>query len=128
MEIFFLGIVVLLFLLAVFDLTVGVSNDAVNFLTSAVGSKAASFKVVIIVASLGVFVGAAMSNGMMDVARNSIFRIGDIIKYAVGGNPLPARNFHNLLEPVFISYYASFKIPDSAHDADNHESYDSQCS
>ena len=67
MEIFFLGIVVLLFLLAVFDLTVGVSNDAVNFLTSAVGSKAASFKVVIIVASLGVFVGAAMSNGMMDV-------------------------------------------------------------
>ena len=56
------------------------------------------------------------------------FRIGDIIKYAVGDNPLPARNLHNLLEPVFISYYASFKIPDSAYDADNHESYDSQCS
>lgn len=81
MEIFFLGIVVLLFLLAVFDLTVGVSNDAVNFLTSAVGSKAASFKVVIIVASLGVFVGAAMSNGMMDVARNSIFRPENISFY-----------------------------------------------
>lgn len=81
MEIFFLGIVVLLFLLAVFDLTVGVSNDAVNFLTSAVGSKAASFKVVIIVASLGVFVGAAMSNGMMDVARNSIFRSENISFY-----------------------------------------------
>ena len=74
MDIVFLGIVIFLFILAVFDLTVGVSNDAVNFLTSAVGSKAASFKRIIIVAAIGVFIGAAMSNGMMDVARHGIFR------------------------------------------------------
>lgn len=61
-------------MLAIFDLTVGVSNDAVNFLNSAIGSKAASFKKVLIIASIGVFIGAAMSNGMMDIARHGIFR------------------------------------------------------
>lgn len=74
MDIVFLGIVIFLFLLAVFDLSVGVSNDAVNFLSSAIGSRAASFKRIIIMAAIGVFVGAAMSNGMMDVARHGIFR------------------------------------------------------
>lgn len=74
MEIMFLCVVIFLFLLAVFDLSVGVSNDAVNFLNSAVGSRAASFKTVLIVASIGVFIGAAMSNGMMDIARHGIFR------------------------------------------------------
>ena len=57
MEIMFLCIVVFLFVLAVFDLSVGVSNDAVNFLNSAIGSKAASFKRILIVASVGVFIG-----------------------------------------------------------------------
>ncbi len=74
MEILFLCIIIFLFLLAVFDLSVGVSNDAVNFLNSAIGTKAASFKRIIIVASIGVFIGAAMSNGMMDIARHGIFR------------------------------------------------------
>ena len=74
MELLFLCVVVFLFLLAVFDLSVGVSNDAVNFLNSAMGSKAAPFKRIIIVASIGVFLGAAMSNGMMDIARHGIFR------------------------------------------------------
>ena len=74
MEILFLCVVIFLFLLAVFDLSVGVSNDAVNFLNSAIGSKAASFKRVLIVASIGVFIGAAMSNGMMEIARHGIFR------------------------------------------------------
>lgn len=83
MDILFLGIVVFLFLLAVFDLSVGVSNDAVNFLTSAVGAKAATFKTIIIVASAGVFIGAAMSNGMMDVARNGIFRPESLSFYDV---------------------------------------------
>lgn len=68
----FLGIVIFLIVLAVFDLVVGVSNDAVNFLNSAIGSKVARFKTIVIVASIGVFVGAAMSNGMMDVARHGI--------------------------------------------------------
>lgn len=74
MEILFLCVVIFLFLLAIFDLSVGVSNDAVNFLNSAIGSRAASFKRVLIVASAGVFIGAAMSNGMMDIARHGIFR------------------------------------------------------
>lgn len=74
METFYLFIVVFLFILAVFDLVVGVSNDAVNFLNSAIGSKAASFKVIMIVAALGVFAGASLSNGMMDIARHGIFQ------------------------------------------------------
>lgn len=74
MDIIFLCVIIFLFLLAVFDLSVGVSNDAVNFLNSALGTKAASFKRVLIVASIGVFLGAAMSNGMMDIARHGIFR------------------------------------------------------
>lgn len=74
MDLIFLCVIIFLFVLAVFDLSVGVSNDAVNFLNSAVGSKAASFKRILIVASIGVFIGAAMSNGMMDIARHGIFR------------------------------------------------------
>ncbi len=74
MDLLFLCVVIFLFLLAVFDLSVGVSNDAVNFLNSAIGSKAAPFRRIIIVASIGVFIGAAMSNGMMDIARHGIFR------------------------------------------------------
>lgn len=61
-------------MLAVSDLWVGVSNDAVNFLNSAVGAKAARFRTAIIVAALGVFCGATMSNGMMDIARHGIFQ------------------------------------------------------
>ena len=60
-------------LLAVADLVVGVSNDAVNFLNSAIGSKAISFKKIMIIASLGVFIGAVFSSGMMEVARKGIF-------------------------------------------------------
>lgn len=74
MDILFLSVIVFLFLLAVFDLSVGVSNDAVNFLNSAIGSKAAPFKRIILVAAIGVFIGAAMSNGMMEIARHGIFR------------------------------------------------------
>ena len=74
MNTLFLCIIVFLFLLAIFDLSVGVSNDAVNFLNSALGTKAAKFRTIITVASIGVFIGAAMSNGMMDVARHGIFR------------------------------------------------------
>ena len=74
MDIVFLGIIIFLFLLAIFDLSVGVSNDAVNFLNSAIGAKAASFRVIITIAAIGVFMGAVMSNGMMDIARHGIFR------------------------------------------------------
>ena len=60
-------------ILAVVDLIVGVSNDAVNFLNSAIGSKVISFRNILIIASLGVFVGAVFSSGMMEVARKGIF-------------------------------------------------------
>ena len=60
-------------ILAIADLVVGVSNDAVNFLNSAIGSKAVSFKTIMIVASLGVAFGALSSSGMMEVARKGIF-------------------------------------------------------
>ena len=72
METVYLCIVVFLLCLAVFDLFVGVSNDAVNFLQSAVGAKAATFRTVLIIASCGVILGAVMSSGMMDVARHGI--------------------------------------------------------
>lgn len=74
METFYLFLVIFLFVLAVVDLSVGVSNDAVNFLNSAIGSKAASFKIIIAIAAVGVFVGAALSNGMMDIARHGIYQ------------------------------------------------------
>ena len=64
---------VALAILAITDLMVGVSNDAVNFLNSAIGSKAVSFRTIMIVASIGVAVGALYSNGMMEIARNGIF-------------------------------------------------------
>ena len=74
MEYVYLGILIFIFCLAIFDLIVGVSNDAVNFLNSAVGAKTASFKVILLLAAIGVFFGAATSNGMMDVARHGIFQ------------------------------------------------------
>lgn len=63
--------------LAIIDLIVGVSNDAVNFLNSAIGSKAISFRNILIIASLGIFVGAIFSSGMMEVARKGIFMPGE---------------------------------------------------
>ena len=72
-ELCYLFVVAFMFTLAIIDLTVGVSNDAVNFLSSAVGSKAAKINHVLLVAAVGVFVGASFSSGMMDVARHGIF-------------------------------------------------------
>ncbi len=73
MEAYYILIVGVLFLLAISDLIVGVSNDAVNFLNSAIGSKAAPFKIILAIAAAGVLVGAVFSNGMMEVARKGIF-------------------------------------------------------
>ncbi len=73
MEHFYLILVVVLFALAISDLIVGVSNDAVNFLNSAIGSKAAPKWVIFLMASLGVLIGATFSSGMMEVARKGIF-------------------------------------------------------
>ena len=76
MENIYLYIVILLSLLAIGDLIVGVSNDAVNFLNSAIGSKAISFRNIMIFASLGIALGALFSSGMMEVSRKGIFNPG----------------------------------------------------
>lgn len=70
---YYLILVIILGILAIADLMVGVSNDAVNFLNSAIGSKVVSFKTLMIIASLGVAFGAMSSSGMMEVARKGIF-------------------------------------------------------
>ena len=74
METFYLLIVLFLFVLAIFDLVVGVSNDAVNFLNSAIGSKPASSRGIMIISAMGSLIGASLSNGMMDVARHGIYQ------------------------------------------------------
>jgi phosphate/sulfate permease len=77
MDNIYLLMLVALGALAIADLVVGVSNDAVNFLNSAIGSKAISFKTIMIVASFGIAMGAIFSSGMMEVARKGIFNPGE---------------------------------------------------
>ena len=72
-KVMYYAMVVILALLAISGLYVGVTNDAVNFLNSALGSKAASFRTILIVASIGIIIGALTSSGMMDVARHQMF-------------------------------------------------------
>ena len=89
METIYLCIVIFLLCLAVFDLFVGVSNDAVNFLQSAVGARVATFRTVLIIASVAVVLGAVLSSGMMDIARHGIM--------------MPARySFHEVMT-VFLA-------------------------
>jgi phosphate/sulfate permease/uncharacterized coiled-coil protein SlyX len=73
METLYISLIVLLFVLAIADLVVGVSNDAVNFLNSAIGSKAVPMRTILIVAGLGILAGAVFSSGLMEVARKGIF-------------------------------------------------------
>jgi len=72
----YLIFVIVLFILAVSDLVVGISNDAVNFLNSSIGSKVAPLRVILVIAGLGIFVGATFSSGMMEIARSGIFHPG----------------------------------------------------
>ena len=73
---FYVVIVVILMATAVVDLIVGVSNDAVNFLNSAIGSRVAPFHIILTVASLGIVMGSLFSSGMMEIARSGIFNPG----------------------------------------------------
>ena len=77
MENIYILMLVALIVLAIIDLAVGVSNDAINFLNSAIGSKVISVRNIMIIASLGIFIGAATSSGMMEVARKGIFMPGE---------------------------------------------------
>ncbi len=72
MDFFYLGVLIFLLLLATFDLSVGVANDAVNFLSPAVGAKTAKFRTILTVAAIGILVGATTSGGMMDIARHGV--------------------------------------------------------
>lgn len=69
-------LVIILFALAIADLIVGVSNDAVNFLNSAIGSRVAPLRTILLVASLGILLGSTFSSGMMEIARNGLFNPG----------------------------------------------------
>ena len=94
-------IVIFLLCLAVFDLFVGVSNDAVNFLQSAVGARVATFRTVLIIASVAVVLGAVLSSGMMDIARHGIM--------------MPARySFHEVMT-VFLAVMVTDVIILDAH-------------
>ena len=73
-QFFYFGILAFLFLLATFDLSIGVANDAVNFMSPAVGAKVAKFRTALLVAAVGIFVGATTSSGMMDIARHGIMQ------------------------------------------------------
>ncbi|WP_282115694.1 inorganic phosphate transporter [Cellulophaga baltica] len=75
----YLFMIVALAVLAITDLVVGVSNDAVNFLNSAIGSKAVSFRTIMIVASVGIALGAVSSSGMMDIAKTGIFNPNNFV-------------------------------------------------
>ena len=69
-------LIIILFALAIVDLIVGVSNDAVNFLNSAIGARVASFRTILIIASLGILLGSTFSSGLMEIARNGLFNPG----------------------------------------------------
>ena len=83
MENIYLLMIIALAVLAIADLVVGVSNDAVNFLNSAIGSRAISFKTIMIVASFGIAIGALFSSGMMEVARNGIFNPSEFMFHEI---------------------------------------------
>lgn len=70
---FYIFVIGVLLLLAAVDLIVGVSNDAVNFLNSAIGSKVASYKTIILIAVAGIVIGSVFSSGIMEIARKGIF-------------------------------------------------------
>lgn len=74
MDFLYLIILGFLMILAVFDLSVGVANDAVNFMSPAVGARAAKFRIILLVAAIGIFIGASISSGMMDIARNGVLK------------------------------------------------------
>lgn len=73
METIYTVIVIILLILAILGLVVGVSNDAVNFLNSAIGSKVSSKRVIFTIASIGIMIGTMTSSGMMEVARSGVF-------------------------------------------------------
>lgn len=102
-------LVLVLFLLAIIDLTVGVSNDAANFLNSAIGSKVASFNTILIIASIGVIAGAVSSEGMMEVARKGVF----IPSFFTFDNIMLIFVAVMLTDIILLDFYNSIGLPTS---------------
>ena len=102
-------LVFVLFLLAIIDLTVGVSNDAANFLNSAIGSRAASFNTILIIASIGVIAGAVSSEGMMEVARKGVF----IPSFFTFDNIMLIFVAVMLTDIILLDFYNSIGLPTS---------------
>ncbi len=96
----YLVFIIFLFILAFSDLMIGVSNDAVNFLNSAIGSKIASFRTILIVASLGIVIGATFSSGLMEIARKGLFFSGTVHLLRSSGYIFGCNDFR--------CYYAGF--------------------
>lgn len=143
MENIYLFFIAALFILAISDLIVGVGNDAVNFLNSAIGSKVASYKVILAIAGVGVLLGATFSGGMMEVARSGVFHpdqfffneimviflavmITDIILLdAFNTFGLPTSTtvsiiFELLGAAVAVSLYKIYSSPDAVQDLGNY--------
>ena len=102
-------ILIFLVLLATGDLIVGVANDAVNFLNSAIGSKAAPFKIIMFVAALGMLAGVSFSSGMMEIARKGIvnpqfFLLGEILIIFIA---------YALSDVIVLDFYNTFGLPTS---------------
>ena len=101
MDAIYLIIVAFILILAIFDLVVGVSNDAVNFLNSAIGAKVAKFKTIIAIAAIGILIGALTSNGMMDIARHGMFH--------------PQHYYFTEIMCIFIVYIYKLDISDFSY-------------
>ncbi|GJQ63233.1 MAG: phosphate transporter [Melioribacteraceae bacterium] len=108
MDIYFI-IVVILFALAISDLIVGVSNDAVNFLNSAIGSKVAPRHIIMIIASLGILVGTTFSSGLMEVARKGIFHPDQFYYYEIMTVFLAVM----LTDVLLLDLFNTFALPTS---------------
>lgn len=106
---FYLIIVWLLFALAIVDLIVGVSNDAVNFLNSSIGSQVAPLKVIMIIASAGILIGASFSGGMMEVARKGIFNP----EYFVFGDIMIVFAAVMLTDIILLDFFNTVGLPTS---------------
>ena len=143
MENLYLFFVIVLFILAISDLVVGVGNDAVNFLNSAIGAKVAPFRVILTIAGLGVLVGATFSSGMMEIARSGVFNpdqfyfseimviflavmITDIIlldtfnTFGLPTSTTVSIIFELLGAAVAVSLYKIYLSPDSIQDLNNY--------
>lgn len=102
-------LILILFAIAIVDLIVGVSNDAVNFLNSAIGSRVAPLRTILIVASLGILLGSTFSSGMMEIARNGLFNPG----YFTFREVLYIFLAVMLTDIILLDIYNSFGLPTS---------------